>query len=409
MRTGGATAAVVPSRAPERTVRLEGLGPRAGSRAGPRPRTPPPGPPAGAGRRDSLRVPDAALRSARSFAALLVVLAAAASVADEVAPGAGTAARPRGPEMVALRFAWPAPLLAEVRFSRTRSRPGARPSTFTARWTSSAVREGDGLLVSAARTRWEGDLPVPPAAAASMIRASEAVVQRIGADGEFLGLEGAEALRPAFARVFEELWVPGEQAERAVALAEAGARADAEELWNLAVGFWTGAELELTELYGMERESELPFAPGVRVRSAVEYRIRRRVPCAVGEREARCVEVTLLSTPERPAVERAAKVLLGRLAGPDGAVPAVADLQVDAELVLVTEPATLRPHRLVWTRSLRAGSAEKGPLLEAVDRSAWDWRYPAPAAPKRTPPRKKRPAPGGPAQPPAATVSLPAG
>jgi hypothetical protein len=321
---------------------------------------------------------------------LLAVRAAAPAGAEEAA--ATLDAAPRGAEAVRLRFSWPQPAEAHVTYRRTRTRTGAKPSTFLARFRSRAERDGEGLRIATSETSWQGEFPFPAGAAADAIRASEAVVQRVGADGEFLGLEGAGAMRPVLRRTFEELKVPPEQAERAVALAEASMHGEAEELWNLAVGFWIDADLELAEAYVMDTEAELPFAPGVRAASAVEFEVRRRVPCAAGERAARCVEVTLRETPERAAVDRAAKTILGRLAGPEAALTPEAsrDLSVESELVLVTDPATLLPRRIVWTRSARTGGGESGgPALEAVDRSEYDYRWSPPPAPKR----KKAPGP----------------
>ena len=55
--------------------------------------------------------------------------------------------------------------------------------------------------------------------------------------------------------------------------------------------------------------------------------------------------------------------------------------------MLVTDPATLLPRRMVWTRSVRLGGAEReATSVEQVDRREYDFRYPEPApaaAPKQ--------------------------
>jgi hypothetical protein len=217
-------------------------------------------------------------------------------------------------------------------------------------------------------------------------------VQRIRPQGEFVALDGVEAMRPVLARVLDDAKVPPEQAERALALALAATRSEAEELWNLAVGFWTGADLRMGERYAMQSEAELPLLAGVRAPQAVEFGVRRRVPCAAQERATRCVEVVLRSTPDRAALEAAAPALLARLL-PEGEEPpegAAKELSAERTLVLVTEPATLLPRRMVWTKAVRLwGGESEAPEAEHVDRSEWDWRW-VPAAP---PPRPKRRAP----------------
>jgi hypothetical protein len=263
-----------------------------------------------------------------------------------------------------------------VTYRRTRLRTGRPRGTFTARYESLAAPAPDGLTLATRATTWRGDLPFAARHARDAIRASEQVVQRIGADGEFLGLDGVEALRPVLARVLDDARVPPEQAERAVALALGATRAEAEELWNLAVGFWTGADLRVAEIYAMSSEAELPLLPGVRAAQAVEFSVRRRVPCAARERGARCVEIVLRATPDPAAVERAAPQLLARVLPGAERAYAAAELAVESELVLVTDPATLLPRRLVWTKAVRVGAREQGPPdAEQVDRAEYDWRW----------------------------------
>jgi hypothetical protein len=310
-----------------------------------------------------------------------------------------------------MRFAWTAPARARVTYRRTRTRPGQKPGTFTARYET-AVEPGrepeGGLRIATHGTAWRGDLPFPAALAGDAIRATELVVQRVRPLGEFAGLEGADALRPVLARVLEDARVPPEQAERALALALAATRAEAEEVWNLAVGFWSGADLHLGQTYVLQSEAELPFVAGRHVPQTVEFGVRLRVPCGAAERVPRCVEAWLRSTPDRAALDRAAPTLLARLgrhpgepdaSGEPEPEPAPGDLSAERTLVLVTDPATLLPRRVVWTKAVRlGGEGRPHPVAEEIDRSEWDYRWsPPPARPKRAPPRPALDLPSPPA------------
>jgi hypothetical protein len=340
---------------------------------------------------------------------LVLALALAAAAAGprppalSGAPPRAAAGAPAGPDaaadprIVRLRFAWEAPARAKVTFRKTRSGPSGS-TTFTSRYESRVEASGAALLVSTHGTSWRGDLPLPRALAAEAIRASEAVVQRVSEAGEFRDLEGVEAMRPIVAQVLADAKVPPEAAERATTLALAAMRAEAEEAWNLAVGFWAGADLALGRSYALETEAEIPLLAGVRAEHAVEFSVRRRVPCGAGERALRCVEARLRAVPDRAALERAAAPLLARLAPageerPDGAA---GELSAESELVLVTDPGTLLPRRVVWTKAVRLGAAEEGPArAELVDRSEWDYRHLAPERPRpirRHPPAAPVPA-----------------
>jgi hypothetical protein len=330
----------------------------------------------------------------RRLALWCALLAAFPALARE-APAAEGAA-PAG-DVVSLRFAWPAPARARVSYRRTRNRTGERPKVFTARYETRAERGEDGFRISTRGTSWRGDLPFPRALARDAIRASEGVVQLVGEEGKFAGLEGAEELRPVLAQVFEDAKVPAEEARRVVAVAEAAMRGEAEELWNLAVGFWTGADLVIGATYALESDAEIPLVAGLRARHAIEFSVSRRVPCAAGERAPRCVEATLRSTPDHAALERAAESLVVRFApGSEEPVAELAkEISAESELVLVTDPATLLPRRVVWTKAVRIGGGESGPArAEQSDRSEYDYRW-LPAEPPRKiqPPRRVAPSP----------------
>jgi hypothetical protein len=323
--------------------------------------------------------------------ALLLAAAAAGTPAGAAQPApraaAGTPAAPAAASdrIVRLRFAWTAPLRARVTYRKTRVGPAGRTS-FTARYEERVEADGDGLRIEARDTSWRGDLAFPRSVEKEAIRASEAVVQRVGAGGEFLGLDGVEAMRPVLARVFEEAKVPPEAAERAVLLALGAMRSEAEEAWNLAVGFWTGADLALGESYALVSEADIPLLPGARAEQAVEFAVRRRVPCTAQERSLRCVEATLRATPDRAALERASGALVARLLAPGEEPPedAARELSAESEIVLVTEPETLLPRRVAWTKAVRLGAPEKGPpRAERLERSEWEYRYAAPEPPRR--------------------------
>lgn len=172
------------------------------------------------------------------------------------------------------------------------------------------------------------------------------------------------------------------------------------------MGFWSGADLRVGQTYEMQSEAELPFVPGDRVPQAVEFGVRRRVPCAASERAPRCVEVVLRSTPERVALDRAAPALVRRLraAAAPGAEDAPAGpapmLAAEATLVLVTDPATLLPRRVVWTKAVTLGGGDRGgPEAEEIDRSEWDYRWLPPSPPPRSPARRRAPPPAALNQP----------
>jgi hypothetical protein len=322
-------------------------------------------------------------------AAAILALALAALPAS-----AGAQASRKKPEVVALRFAWPEKLESQVTYRSTRTRTGQPTTSSVTRFTQLAARDGERFRLTVRGVRLEGDLPVPPGTsvtAADLAAASEAMVQVVTAEGELAAIEGTDAFRALLVKALEAAKIPKEQLDRAVAMGEVAMKSESQESWNLAVGFWIEADLDLGERYGLENEAEIPLLPGTTARYEVEFGVARKVPCAAGEKALRCVEISLRSVPDPDVMPRITTALVERLAGPEAKIPAnaIQDVAIENELTLVTEPATLVPHRLVWTKAVRVttqGEGGKPAALDQVDRREYEYHY---AAAKKPAPAKK--------------------
>jgi hypothetical protein len=314
---------------------------------------------------------------------LAVALAAGPRArAQEARPG-------KGPDVAALRFAWPDRLSAAVAFRRSLSVTGGPERRFSARWTVRAERgEGGTMRIRTTGAEWDGDLPFPEGFAAHALRASERIVEVVDGEGAFLRLEGLEAMRAVLAKLYELAEVSPPNVERAIGIAAAAMQGEAETLWNLEVGFWTGADLEVGETYEMESEGEPPLLPGVRTAQALEFKVRRRVPCTARDRTPRCVEVMLRSTPDPAVLPRIGRALVreawGRGPGREPEAVEIREVAAEDELLLVTDPATLLPHDVAWTRSVRVSLGGEEPReVERVERTVYAYRYGA--APSQAP------------------------
>ena len=330
------------------------------------------------------------MSSVRLLAAALALFlasraaAAPSPAATSTAPAAPEAARderppePR-PRDLALRFAWPRSLEARVTYRRVAARPGAPDRIFTARYTERVTRAGEELRIASLGTRWDGEVPYPPGEVRAAMRASEAVVQRIGADGAFIGLLNEDALRPVLERVYGDAGLSDEESEEAIAQVEAAMVDEARDGWNLAVGFWIGAELDFGKAWENEVDAPVWLLPSLPVKSRVRMEARRRVPCTGSERKARCVELVLHSEPDRAALPALTRAIVARLAGEAKTLPPgeIREVGLASDLTLVTEPDTLLPYRVVWRRSVRATLVDDdGPReLEDVERTEWSWSY----------------------------------
>ncbi len=303
-------------------------------------------------------------------------LALAAAVSTLLALPSPHAAGAKGKaNVVSLRFAWPESGEVQVTYTKLKTQTGKPDERSTARYTGRTEKRGGEWRLTTSGTTWEGAAPFPPPLVEEGIRASEQVVQVVSGDLSQVRLEGTEALDPVFGKMFQGSNVPEAQRQRIVEMARRAMLAEASEMWTLAVGFWNGADLPLGRVQTGAHEGELPMAPGASVRFQLRFSARKRVPCA-GERSPRCVELSLRSVPDpeslKPALEGFVKSLV-----PAGQTPPPGlfeKVSMQNDLVLVTEPETLLPHRLTWTKKARVRSMGKD--VETLDRTEYRYRYP---------------------------------
>jgi hypothetical protein len=316
------------------------------------------------------------LALAAALAALLAVPAphaAAGKPAGGEKPAAGNKA---GADVVSLRFAWPESGESKVTYTKVKKQTGKPEQKSVFRYTGRAEKKGAEWRLTTSDTTWEGVAPFPPALAEEGMRASEKVVQVVSADLSQVRLEGTEALDPIFAKMFANSSIPEAQRQRVMEMVRSAMLAEANEMWNLAVGFWEGADLPLGKLHSAESEGELPMAPGAAVKFQMRFQARKRVACA-GERQPRCVELSLTSVPDPKALKPVLEKFMASLVPAGQAPPAglFEKVSIQNELSLVTEPGTLRPHRLTWIKKAHIRSLRKE--SETLERAEYRYHYPA--------------------------------
>lgn len=311
------------------------------------------------------------LALAVSLAALLAVPAPHAAAGGKAAPAKKPAAN-----VVSLRFAWPESGESKVTYTKVKKQTGKPEQKLVARYTSRAEKKGGEWRLSGSGTTWEGTAPFPPALVEEGMRASEQVVQVVSGDLSQVRLEGTEALDGVFQKMFAGANVPEPQRQRIMEMARTAMLAEANEMWTLGVGFWNGADLTLGKVQAGESEGELPVAPGTVVKFQLRFSARKRVPCA-GEKQPRCVELSLKSVPDPKSVKPALEKFVASLV-PEGQTPPKGlfeKVSIENDLVLVTEPETLVPHRLTFTKTARIRSMGKD--QETLDRSDFRYQYAA--------------------------------
>ena len=325
------------------------------------------------------------MRRLTSSAAVLLVLPLG------VAPVAA-----QSPDTVALRFGWPAELRAQVEVERTRTRTG-HPSSAG----SSSARLGYRL---AARAHAEGlVVGVDSFVVQAMPRGGAQAAQElqglwpaflVDSAGEFVRvLDRAAVRRETIQLITEGGKRRMDDATRRITdvmLSDAAIDGMVAQDWNSLVGTWTDADFTIGESLVMADTVPSPMLPDLMVSMQTRFTALGREACTPGEAERRCVRLEMRSRPQPGAAGAMTEAMLSRLGGDSAAVAemraALAGMQMETVVTLVTEPRTLVPYELRTVKEVsvevRESAAAAPQRVSQRDEKVLRFRYPAGSAPQ---------------------------
>ncbi|HEX6133851.1 MAG TPA: hypothetical protein VFZ24_07805 [Longimicrobiales bacterium] len=289
-------------------------------------------------------------------------------------------------DTIRLRFGWPAGTTARIQTTRYREQISETSDTtfMSADYRMSVTAHPEGLLVS------YDDFRFPTVVDSTDGRDVNALAQRaasmvpkfvVGTGGEFVRIDDVASIRAGLDSMMAELLGPDADAADvrealAAMLSEEALTGLAAEEWNAVVGMWIDADLELGAVYELEDQAPLPILPGVVVPMISEFSIESRTACEAGGADSACVELHYVSYPEPAAVKAALAEYLERLpAVPGMSSFAFEDLEVENEIIIVTEPATLRPHRMQITKAVSGVVTAGGERSEVTQLDVRTYQY----------------------------------
>jgi hypothetical protein len=279
-------------------------------------------------------------------------------------------------DTIRLRFNWPVGKVATVETTRFRERVTERTDTFAggARYRMQVRQHPEGLLIAHDSFDVAVDPKVPGGALALQL-AAERVADLVpsyvvSGEGEFLRIDSVAAMRTRLNALFASALPRQENTGQARAMVESLMSEQvlnriAEQEWNTLVGTWIEADLALGAKYEVEQEAPIPFIPGAMLTMLAEFWIERRVPCLETDSTTDCVEIHLLSRPDAEEVQLLIRRFVDRMA----AMPAATgigfeSLDLENELVLIIEPATLLPHRMRLSKRVKGVVVAQGKKSE---------------------------------------------
>ncbi len=297
-------------------------------------------------------------------------------------------------KLVRIGFAWPEGLSASVEATRSRFRRTPRDSSSFAVVFSHSLEvmpHQDGLLIETADFRIADQPGASASAGSDPLAVFQAQLGSVSADyivsrdGHFFRLAGLDELVKRTRSLFEPMLdsIRVFRAEAAAflesMLSEAFLQSRAAEEWNALVGTWVGAEFEVGELYGYENEESSPLIPNTMIPFYYEFTLIDYSPCSESAPPRSCVMLQMLSYPDAGEVRSLLELILQRMAGKQAAGQVLfEELEIENTVRLLTEPATLIPHRLeiqqVISGTVREADSPPGPFLQ-IDRRVYRYIY----------------------------------
>jgi hypothetical protein len=294
--------------------------------------------------------------------------------------GAQGAQRPTPVDTAKLTFAWPARTTARVEARKYRERKiDAKDDTTDVQlsYRMTAVRAGQEYVVRFDDFRLpDGAPPGMQAELSTFANNVGALVPayRVSATGDFTRLESADAIRALLDSMIKRIEaehgpIPPQATQvisnlRSTMMSDAVLAASAAQEWNALVGTWTGAELEVGEVYANEGEEPIPIVPGSTIKFRYEFAALRRMSCdSVAAPTARdCIQLQMVSKPDSAAMHAFLSRLMHTLM-PDSAKGVVfTEFNVENVVTLVARPETLLPISLEITKEVTGAVRSNGKL-----------------------------------------------
>lgn len=304
-----------------------------------------------------------------------VLSGAAAASAQETGIGGDT---------VRLRFGWQPGMDARIETSRLNVQVAASADSVagSSEYRMHVEPHAEGVIIS-----YDGFV-FPPAADSSesaqlnsLAERAAAMVPKVVVDpaGTFIRVEDVDVVRARLDSLVTQLLDPQEAAAvretlETMVTAEALAGLAAQE-WNAIVGRWAGEDLVIGMKYGFDEQAALPMIPGAAVTMVSEFSIERRTSCVEAGTDADCVQIRLVSRADSAAVRELLAQFTERLLATPGLGIAFESFEMENEMVLVTEPSTLRPHRVRISKRTKGVVSAQGERGEVSQSEVRTYRY----------------------------------
>lgn len=294
-----------------------------------------------------------------------------------------------GKDRVKLTFAWPKNLKGSAAYNSTKTVTSTRRTQkqkLFGRYDFRVRPVADGLAILTENAKIEmegarGGADVQAKLRDFMLKlASSPPGFVVSSQGAFRRIDGLETFQHKVESGMSELFADfppkiRTQVQRMIApmISPAQLQQQMVAQWNRDVGFWTGGtEIDHNDTYIVRYSNRIPAFGNLEVPMATRFRFVNRVPCTKKERTKRCVELETKTKIDHKELTKAIEKMIARGTG-GKAKPNLTDMRIDINVTLVTDPATLIPHRVREEKITVAAGA--GDRTQQVEVTQIDFKY----------------------------------
>jgi hypothetical protein len=298
-------------------------------------------------------------------------------------------------DSVDLRFDWPVGASALVTLESTRSRgPVGRVSKHTVSGTYRLVvsEEGDGRRIEFKDGRLISSLG---SLAGTEKKMHELMVEamanpagfEITSAGRFIRLADVSNLQQNIRDMLDSFaseLTPDARIQFSQMFAqmtdEEVLQNGAVEQWHRDVGFWSGAGLDVGDWYEMDYTNRVSILGNRPLAMKKNFSVVERVPCSDGDGAADCVRIEMTSVAGTDELEQAFAEFIQKIAEQTKTDPEIEKLSFEQSTVVITEPATLRPHKIETHNSstilMSVAGRKQNTIKSERTRRAFFWSVP---------------------------------
>ena len=144
------------------------------------------------------------------------------------------------------------------------------------------------------------------------------------------------------------------------------------ESWDSQFGQWVGAEFEKGYYYNVEYTEQIEEFGGVELGVNGSYEYLGKINCNEKDSEQSCVELTFSSSLEPESAKQLTNAIMEQMNIP---VPEGFTMEVATNILLITEPSTLKPHYYEKVRKILSPNTNEAGTEELINRFVYNYYY----------------------------------